>query len=145
MPFRYIETHAGAGRYDLLGEVALKTREHQGGVSRLLGAARLGSTTRVHLNLVRALNARNADQAGHHSSSPLVASLPMHEQNRAALSSFWRTKPQSWKAPVRQRRAHRRHHRDGYAALPGLVPAKERRGLVLIDPPFEGRRKAVPS
>ncbi len=138
-PFCYIETHAGAGRYDLRSEAALKTREHEDGVSRLLGATRLDATTHVYLNLVRALNAATPNKLAVYPGSPLVASLLMREQDRAALCELQEEEAAKLKRLLHGDARIGVHHRDGYAALPGLVPPKERRGLVLIDPPFEAQ------
>jgi 23S rRNA (adenine2030-N6)-methyltransferase len=138
-PFCYIETHAGAGRYDLHGEAARKTREHEDGVLRLFGATRLGSSTHVYLNLVRALNAAVPNELTVYPGSPLIASLLLREQDRAALCELQPEEAGKLKRLFLGDARIGVHHRDGYAALAGLVPPKERRGLVLIDPPFEAQ------
>ena len=138
-PFCYIDTHAGAGRYDLRGEQALKTREHEEGVTRLLGATRLGSHTHVYLNLVRALNAKAAHELDVYPGSPLIASLLMREQDRAALCELQADEAAQLKRLFAGDARIGVHQRDGYEALTALLPPKERRGMVLIDPPFEAQ------
>ena len=138
-PFCYIDTHAGAGRYDLQGEQARKTREHEEGVTRLLGATRLGSHTHIYLNLVRALNAKATHELSEYPGSPLIASLLLREQDRAMLCELQEDEAAKLKQLFAGDARIGVHLRDGYTALPALVPPKERRGLVLIDPPFEAQ------
>ena len=139
-PFRYFDTHAGAGRYDLRGDEARKTREHEVGVQRLLDATRLPTPLHIYLNLVRALNAGdNKREVAVYPGSPLLASLLMRDSDRATLCELQAEEA----AALRQLFAGDArigvHQRDGYAALDALLPPPERRGLVLIDPPFEAQ------
>jgi len=139
-PFCYIDTHAGAGRYDLHGTEAQKTRESVGGVLRLLDAPRLPNCLHVYLNLVRALNGqRPAHDLAVYPGSPLIASLLMRENDRAQLCEVQPDEAAALRALFRDDARVSVHERDGYATLKGLVPPKEKRGLVLIDPPFEAQ------
>jgi 23S rRNA (adenine2030-N6)-methyltransferase len=139
-PFCYFDTHAGAGRYDLRGEAARKTREHENGVLRLLAATRMPAPMHVYLNLVRALNPSSAkSDLATYPGSPLIASLLMREQDRAILCEMQPDEAKTLKSLFAGDARIGVHHRDGYAALPALTPPKERRGLVLIDPPFEAQ------
>jgi 23S rRNA (adenine2030-N6)-methyltransferase len=138
-PFCYIDTHAGAGRYDLRSEQALKTHEHEDGVTRLLGAARLGSCVAIYLNLVRSLNPTESHELSVYPGSPLIASLLMREQDRAALCELQEEEATKLKHLFGSDARIGVHRRDGYEALNALLPPKERRGLVLIDPPFEAQ------
>jgi 23S rRNA (adenine2030-N6)-methyltransferase len=138
-PFCYFDTHAGSGRYDLRSDEAKKTREHESGVLRLLGATRLPATLHIYLNLVRALNPSSAKDLAVYPGSPLIASLLMREQDRAQLCEMQPDEAKTLKALFASDARFGVHQRDGYAALPALVPPKERRGLALIDPPFEAQ------
>jgi 23S rRNA (adenine2030-N6)-methyltransferase len=138
-PFCYFDTHAGSGRYDLRSEDAKKTGEHESGVLRLLGATRLPATLHIYLNLVRALNPAGGKELATYPGSPLIASLLMREQDRAILCEMQPDEAKTLKSLFASDARFGVHHRDGYAALPALVPPKERRGLVLIDPPFEAQ------
>jgi 23S rRNA (adenine2030-N6)-methyltransferase len=139
-PFCYIDTHAGRGRYDLHGEEARKTREFADGVLRLLDAARLPAALHVYLNLVRALNTH---RAGHdiavYPGSPLLASLLLRDDDRAQLCELQPEEAAALRALFRGDARVAVHERDGYEALKSLLPPKEKRGLVLIDPPFEAQ------
>ncbi|MDC8012173.1 23S rRNA (adenine(2030)-N(6))-methyltransferase RlmJ [Tahibacter soli] len=139
-PFCYIDTHAGSGRYDLRGEEALKTGEHADGVLRLLEATRLPAALHVYLNLVRALNAhRPAHDLSVYPGSPLIASLLMRENDRAQLCELQPDECARLRELFRGDARVAVHERDGYAALKAMLPPKEKRGLVLIDPPFEAQ------
>lgn len=137
-PFCYFDTHAGSGRYDLRGEAANKTREYEDGVVRLLGAAALPATLHVYLNLVRALNSNNSgNDLIMYPGSPLIASSLMREHDRAVLCEVQPSEADKLKQLCANDARIGVHERDGYAALGALLPPKERRGLVLIDPPYE--------
>ena len=139
-PFCYIDTHAGAGRYDLRDEEARKTGEFVDGVQRLLVAANLPDSLRPYFDLLRAANA--ADANGHlnvYPGSPLIASLSLRDSDRIALCEVQEAETAALKKLFADDKRVGVHQRDGYAALAGLVPPKERRGVVLIDPPFEAQ------
>lgn len=139
-PFCYIDTHAGRGRYDLHGEEALKTREFADGVLRLLEASRLPASLHVYLNLVRALNSsRAAHDIAVYPGSPLLASLLLREGDRAQLCELQPQEAAALREVFRSDSRVAVHERDGYEALKALLPPKEKRGLVLIDPPFEAQ------
>ncbi|MGH8042613.1 MAG: 23S rRNA (adenine(2030)-N(6))-methyltransferase RlmJ [Rudaea sp.] len=139
-PLCYFDTHAGAGRYDLRGEAARKTREHEAGVQRLLGATRLPAALHIYLNLVRALNSGHAShEIRTYPGSPLIASLLLRESDRAVLCEVQDDEAMQLKKLFAGDARIGVHQRDGYAALGALLPPAERRGLVLIDPPFEAQ------
>lgn len=138
--FCVVDTHAGIGRYDLDSPAARKTGEWKGGIGRLLACdpQHLPGELRPYLGAVRALNgALGTTGLRWYPGSPrLVRSLlrrqdrlvacELHPEDAAALTALFARDPQ-----VRVQQA------DGYTALKALLPPKERRGLVLIDPPFE--------
>lgn len=138
-PLCYLETHAGAGRYQLAGAEAQKTGEYVNGVGRLLGATRLPSALHVYLNLVRSLNARASGQLAEYPGSPLLAALLLRESDRAQLCELADAEAASLRLEFRDDGRFAVHQRDGYAALKGLLPPKERRGLILVDPPYEAQ------
>ncbi len=140
-PFCYLESHAGAGRYQLAGAEAQKTGEYVNGVARLLAATRLPAPLHVYLNLVRSLNARNNGQLDEYPGSPLLASLLMREQDHAQLCEVQDAEYASLRLEFRDDARVAVHQRDGYAAIKAFVPPKERRGLVLVDPPYEAQEQ----
>ncbi len=136
--FAYVDTHAGRGRYDLNSVQAGRTGEAADGVQRLLASTRVPTLLHVYLNLVRALNADSSNLSVY-PGSPLLASLLMRDIDRAVLCELQPEEADALKAVFRGEARVSVHERDGYAALKALLPPKERRGLVLIDPPFEAQ------
>jgi len=141
-PFCYFDTHAGAGRYDLRGAEAVKTAEADDGIVRLLGAkAAVPPMLRTYLGLIAALNL--AGYSGHaiaiYPGSPLIASHLLRPSDRAVLCELQDAEAAALKVLFAGDARVGVHQRDGYAALGALLPPKERRGLVLIDPPFEAQ------
>lgn len=136
-PFRYIDTHAGAGLYDLEGPEAARSNEARDGIGRLLEYADLGAAADLLEPYLVAVRAAGAPKF--YPGSPLVAKRLLRPQDKAL---FCETLPQAAKS---LRAALGRDARtkfveiDGYQGLKAFVPPPERRGLVLIDPPFERR------
>jgi 23S rRNA (adenine2030-N6)-methyltransferase len=137
-PFRVIDTHAGEGLYDLSGEEACRTGEWRDGIGRLVDAslpADMAELVTPYLAAVRACN--RADELRYYPGSPVLAGRLLRPQDRliacelepraaAALSRHLRGSPAAKVMAI-----------DGWIALNAYVPVKERRGLVIVDPPFE--------
>ena len=133
-PFAYIDTHAGAGRYDLSASEAQKTLEFRDGVERLFDAERLPASVHTYLNLVRSQLHRD-----HYPGSPAIAAALLRDQDRLHLCELQDLEYAELRALFRADPRVAVHQRDGYLALNALLPPHEKRGLVLIDPPFEAQ------
>lgn len=138
-PCSYFESHAGAGRYDLTGEEAKKTGEHRDGVSRLLAATRLPAALHVYLNLVRSLGPHPAGGLAAYPGSPLIASLLLRPDDRLVLCELQEAEAAALRRLFQGDKRVAIHRRDGYEALRALLPPTPRRGMALIDPPFEAQ------
>ncbi|GAP65980.1 hypothetical protein MBSD_n1282 [Mizugakiibacter sediminis] len=136
-PFCCLDTHAGSGRYLLGGEQARKTGEAAAGVLRLAAARDLPPLLQRYLDHVRALNADDALDV--YPGSPLLAARALRAQDRAVLCELHPEETAALRALFRDDKRVHVHQRDGYAALKALLPPAEKRGLVLIDPPFEAQ------
>lgn len=138
-PFRVIDTHAGEGAYDLAGEEAGRTLEWRGGIGRLADLSGADAATRDLLSpYLDCVGAFDADgRPALYPGSPALAARLMRAQDRAI---FCELRPDGFEA-LRYRFGRDERvktiHIDGYTGLGAYVPPKERRGLVLIDPPFE--------
>lgn len=136
--FRVIDTHAGAGLYDLAGEEAGRSGEWREGIGRLVTAA-IGEEARAliapYLDAIAACNGSGGLTV--YPGSPVLVRALLRPQDRliacelepnaaAALARNLRRDPRSKAVAI-----------DGWTALTAYVPPKERRGLILIDPPFE--------
>jgi 23S rRNA (adenine2030-N6)-methyltransferase len=144
-PFRVIDTHAGAGRYALTSAEAGKTGEWQGGIGRLLGpdAKPLPQDVVRHLQpYLDAVRSENAGAAlGVYPGSPAIALRLMRAQDTLVANELHPEERASLKAAIGADRRVKLMALDGWVALKALLPPKERRGIVLIDPPFEETRE----
>jgi len=136
--FRVIDTHAGAGLYDLGGPEASRSPEWQGGIGRLMTAA-LSTAGRgllqPYLDIVANLNP--GGQMRCYPGSPAIVQALLRSQDRLLACEM---EPGAAAALARPLAADRRSKAvaiDGWTALNAFIPPKERRGLVLVDPPFE--------
>jgi 23S rRNA (adenine2030-N6)-methyltransferase len=137
-PLRYIDTHAGAGRYDLAGDAAKRSPEWRDGVARIVKArppADVATLLRPYLDAVGPCDddGRPASYPG----SPALAQSLLRPQDRLALCEAHPEERAALLAALGRDRRLSIVATDGYVALNAYVPPKERRGLVLIDPPFE--------
>lgn len=138
-PFRVIDTHAGEGAYDLAGEEAGRTLEWRGGIGRLAGLASADGEIRALLKpYLDCVGAFDADgRPALYPGSPAISARLMRPQDRGI---FCELRPDAFEALRRRFGRDERIktiHIDGYVGLGAYAPPKERRGLVLIDPPFE--------
>ncbi|SHH91313.1 23S rRNA (adenine(2030)-N(6))-methyltransferase RlmJ [Bradyrhizobium erythrophlei] len=138
--FRVIDTHAGAGVYDLAGDEARRGGEWLTGIARVM-QARFSETTlpllAPYLDIVRAFNSPRELNA--YPGSPLIARALLRPQDRLTACEI---EPKARKRLIdalRRDTQARVVDLDGWMALPAFVPPNERRGLVLIDPPFEAK------
>lgn len=137
-PFCYLDTHAGIGRYELSRMEAQKTGEYHGGIGKLLGAQALPPELTDYVERVIGFDAGNRrDALRVYPGSPALARGKLREQDRAVLVELHPADFETLKALFRGDRQVAVHHMNAYHAMKAFVPPRERRGLVLIDPPFE--------
>jgi 23S rRNA (adenine2030-N6)-methyltransferase len=139
--FRVVDTHAGTGVYDLGGPEALKTGEWQGGIGRLVGPQAESLPDEVarllepYLAVVRSLNAPGAPLR--YPGSPYIARALLRPQDRLVANELHPQDAIALRAELGRDRLTKVMELDGWTALKALLPPKERRGIVLVDPPFE--------
>ena len=137
-PFRVIDTHAGTGVYDLASEEAQKTGEWQDGIGRILAEtppAGIAALLEPYLDVVRAEN--GGGPLVRYPGSPLIARRLMRPGDRLVANEAHPEDAARLAALFAKDRAVKVLALDGWSALKALLPPKERRGVVLIDPPFE--------
>ena len=135
--FRIIDTHAGAGLYDLAGPEASRTGEWREGVGRVLAAKLEPAARDLLAPYLDAIAAFNAGPLKVYPGSPVLLQQWLRPQDRLVACE---KEPNAARALMARLRADRRAKAvaiDGYTALNAYVPPNERRGLVLVDPPFE--------
>jgi 23S rRNA (adenine2030-N6)-methyltransferase len=142
-PLRFIDTHAGVGRYDLTGAPAQRSGEWRHGVARLKDAkpsAAIAGLLEPYLKALGPLDTQGRTTS--YPGSPAIAQALLRAQDRIALSELH---PEDRAALVAQMGHDARLsivEIDAYVALNAWLPPMERRGLVLIDPPYEELNEA---
>jgi 23S rRNA (adenine2030-N6)-methyltransferase len=145
-PFCLIDTHAGSGCYALDGAEAGKTGEYKEGIARLLfpdlhqgpDAGPLPPLLRHWLDAILKLPG-NEDGLRLYPGSPLQAAGALRDIDSAQLCELHPEEAARLRELFRHDRRVHVHERNGYEALKALLPPKEKRGLVLIDPPYEAQ------
>ena len=134
-PLRYIETHAGAGSYDLRSATARKNREHDTGVGKLWGARDAPSAVARWLGLVERCN--TGREIKRYPGSPWLARESLRPIDKLFL---YEMHPAEHRALVRATEGDRRvkvSREDGLLGCIGLVPPPDKRALLFIDPSYE--------
>lgn len=134
-PFVYHDTHSGVGRYDLTHEWSEKTYEYKQGIARIWQQDNIPAELDSYLDAIRQLN--QGETLRYYPGSPRVARAHLREQDRMVLTELH---PSDY--PLLEQEFHRDrqvsiYKEDGFARLKASLPPQERRGLVLIDPPYE--------
>lgn len=132
--FFYLDTHSGVGRYSLLSAEAEKTGEYIEGIARLWDRTDLPEEVALYINALKKIN---KGKLRFYAGSPLLAVQQLRPQDRALLTElhpndFPLLRQEFTKVPnvVTKRE-------NGFQQLKAALPPKEKRGLVLIDPPYE--------
>jgi 23S rRNA (adenine2030-N6)-methyltransferase len=143
-PFRVLDTHAGRGVYDLGGDEARRTGEWRDGIGRLIGgrglearplSAPLSDFLAPYLEAVADFRAEHGQAS--YPGSPAIARHFLRNENRLLAVE---AQVQEFVALARLLRGGRRAkalNLNGFTAWEAFVPPKERRGLVIVDPPYE--------
>lgn len=132
-PWCCLDTHAGAGRYDLSSEQGGRTGEWEEGIGRLWRTSPTEATVAHYLAAVRALNPGRSVEPRLYPGSPWLAAQQARPGDRVLACEQVAEVAETLGALLPSVEVH---CRNGYEALT-LLPPRERRGLVLVDPPFE--------
>ncbi len=133
--FAVLDTHAGRGFYDLAGEEAQRSPEWRDGVGRLEDWAEAPAIVRGYC--AASLQRAGEDQKLCYRGSPLLIAGALRAQDRLIACELHPEEHAALKAALAHEARAAIHRRDGYEGLLALTPFPERRGLVLIDPPYE--------
>lgn len=137
-PFFVLDTHAGRGIYDLEGEAARRSPEFEGGIARLLS----GELPPVFDDYRALVRSENPDRPAHgpirwYPGSPSIIASSLRPGDAYVACERHPAEAAALGDRLGRRPGVRIEERDGYEALRALLPPPARRGLVLIDPPFE--------
>lgn len=137
-PFFALDTHAGIGRYDFHTVEAQKTQEFAAGVLALAAVeASLPPPLQDYLAQIRLLNTPAEGPLRIYPGSPLLIAQTLRPQDRLLANELHPEDVQTLRQTLRSWKNTRVTQQDAYECLKACLPPEERRGVVLIDPPFE--------
>ena len=142
--FRVIDTHAGIGSYDLTGEIAKRSPEWKDGIGRLLTATlpqKAAPLVAPYLDVIREMNP--GDRLETYPGSPLLVRKLLRSQDRLSALELHPEYAKRLGALFEGDIQVRVNELDGWLALNAHVPPKEKRGIVLVDPPFEEKGEFI--
>jgi len=136
-PFLYLETHAGAGRYDLQGSAGLGSKEWESGIAKLWGK-KVSPCLSKYLEIVSSLNPKSLLR---YPGSPWIAKSCLRPRDRMILLEARFGEAQQLEQVLSEHSNRGRLPQvrigDGYEALRAWLPPPERRGIIFLDPSFE--------
>lgn len=137
MPFCFLDTHAGIGLYELQSTQAQKKQEYENGIAKLISLEKnlLPQPLQEYLSIVKKYNPEN--DLSFYPGSPLIAENLLREQDHMILCELHKEDYHTLKDNFFGAKNVAVHHLDGYLGMKAFSPPKQKRGLVLIDPPFE--------
>lgn len=137
-PVFVLDTHAGTGLYDLTGPEAERSPEWREGIGRLFGADLPGPAAELAAPYLDAIAALNPDgELTAYPGSPLLFKTLLRPQDRLCAAELHPEDFETLRRNLGGDRNIRLLMQDGWQAPAALLPPAERRGLVMIDPPFE--------
>ena len=131
-PFTVLDTHAGAGRYDLCSDNAKKTEEASDGIGRVIASD--VPVASAFLDFVRRLNPTGLRS---YPGSPAIVQAFLRENDQLIACELRRDDAALLRTNLKGDGRISVHCRDAYGAINAFLPPPTRRGLVFIDPPFE--------
>lgn len=139
-PLSVLDTHAGRGAYALDGEQARRTNESEGGIGRLRAAPQRLREVPAIARYLDCVDGLEPDGSGaRYPGSPWVAATATGPEDRIACCELEPGEHAALRALMAGDPRVAVHRRDGYEALRALLPPTPRRGLVLVDPPYEAQ------
>src|SRR3984885_8278002 len=132
--FFVLDSHAGRGYYDLQAPEAQKSGEAERGIQRLIETS-IGEPALA--DYFATLRARRGKRLARYPGSPALIASALRAQDRALFVELMPAEARAAEREIASLGRVRTEIGDGYAALKAFLPPDERRGLVLIDPPYE--------
>lgn len=134
-PFRYLDTHAGAGLYDLSSERAQKNREFEDGIGRIFGSSDAPEALRPYLDAVSAENPGGALRS--YPGSPRIARRLLRPQDRMVVTDLNAAEVEELAKLFARDKQVLVERKDAREALRAYLPPPQRRGVVLVDSAFD--------
>lgn len=140
--FSYIDSHSGAGVYRLLDEYAQKTGEYKNGIEKIVFEKDLPEELTDYCQLIKALNNED-NQLTIYPGSPGIAKQLLRRQDAAHLYELHPSDNLLLNEYCERWRKAQVYKSDGYQGVLAQVPPATRRGIVLIDPPYEIKKDYI--
>jgi 23S rRNA (adenine2030-N6)-methyltransferase len=140
IPFCAIDTHAGIGLYDLKVQEVGKTLEYQEGIQKLFNQVSIEKPFEAYIKVVSNYNAAGGELT-YYPGSPCILRAFLRPQDRLRLSELHPADFETLRQYFKGDSQVEVFHQNGYITLKSLLPPPERRGVILIDPPFEKREE----
>ncbi|GLX86561.1 ribosomal RNA large subunit methyltransferase J [Thalassotalea loyana] len=141
--YSYIDTHSGAGMYALQDDYAQKTGEYKDGIGKLYQSSDLPEILNEYISLISSLN--NNKSLEIYPGSPGIAKELLRRQDFAHLFELHKSDFELLEELCQRWKKSRVYKSDGYNGLLEQLPPPTRRGVVLMDPPFELKEDYVKS
>jgi len=138
-PLRYIDTHAGAGGYELRAAAAQKNREHESGIGKLWLETKPPAAVARWLALAERYNGEGPLKR--YPGSPWLAQRSLRPDDDLFLYELHPAERRALTKACDGDRRAKVLRDDGLTACIGLVPPPSKRALVLIDPSYEVRNE----
>jgi 23S rRNA (adenine2030-N6)-methyltransferase len=144
--YTYIDTHSGAGMYKLMEEYAQKTGEYKQGIAKLIDNEDVPHALSEYIELIKSCNKKSESETANNSKSTVLEIYPgspgvakefSRRQDSAHLFELHSTDINHLEQFCERWNKSHVKQSDGYEGLLSLVPPPSRRGIVLIDPPYE--------
>ncbi len=136
--YRLVDTHAGAGGYSLEGRFAQKKGEFEQGIGRLWDRDDLPEAVADYVQLVRRFNP--GGRLEQYPGSPAFAQMLLRPQDQLRLFELHPTDHRILQSYIGELKGAEVYDKDGFDGLKGQVPPASRRGVVLMDPSYEGHK-----
>ncbi|OOF49697.1 23S rRNA (adenine(2030)-N(6))-methyltransferase RlmJ [Rodentibacter genomosp. 1] len=134
--FYYLDTHSGVGRYRLSSDESEKTGEYKEGIGRLWGQSDLPEEVSRYVDLIKNLN-YGGKVLRYYAGSPMIAAQLLRPQDRALFTELHPSDYPLLRNNFKEFKNITVKCDDGFQQVKSTLPPKERRGLVLVDPPYE--------
>ncbi|MCV2403381.1 23S rRNA (adenine(2030)-N(6))-methyltransferase RlmJ [Marinomonas sp. C2222] len=137
-PFFYLDTHAGIGQYPLDSEQAQKNKEFQSGIAKLLSEDNLPESIEALLDIVREMNPNG--QLEVYPGSPKIVDYYVRQKDKLHLCELHPNDFPTLAALFPNKRKANVVKDNGFAAVKAMLPPPQKRGFVLMDPPYEVKK-----
>ncbi|SBT17211.1 Ribosomal RNA large subunit methyltransferase J [Marinomonas gallaica] len=137
-PFFYLDTHAGIGLYELASDQAQLNHEYDTGISRLIGRNDLPEPLELFVDIVKDLNPKG--QLKVYPGSPMVIDHYLRQKDKMHLCELHPNDYPKLAALFPKKRIANVVKDDGFLAVKSMLPPPQKRGFVLMDPPYEVKK-----